>query len=93
MVRAETAHEQYKHLLFALNEGWGVDPPVYIRPSWSTRHAACITFHFVLRRRGELTLISVQDNPVVRDLLNRQEWPTSWLGGEVGTLTEPLMAV
>lgn len=93
MVRAETAQEQYTYLLYALNEGWRVEPPVYIRPSWATHHTHCITYHFVLRRAGELTLISVQDNPVVQDLLTRQGWSTRWLGGEVGTVVEPTLAV
>ena len=88
VVPAETVQEQYNHLLFALCEGWCVDPPVYVRQAWSTKLASTLTYHFVLRRAGELTLTSVHDNPVVRDLITRHGWNISWLGGEVETASE-----
>lgn len=93
MVHAETVQEQYNRLLFTLSEGWCVDPPVYIRPAWSTKSISTLTYHFVLRRAGELTLTSVHDNPVVRDLITRHGWATSWLGGEVETAPEQNVSV
>ncbi|MFN8471612.1 MAG: hypothetical protein U0822_05280 [Anaerolineae bacterium] len=70
---------QYNELLLALQDGWAVDPPIYVRPTWWTHSASQLTYHFVLRRRGELNLVSVADSVVVRDLIEQQNWHCSWL--------------
>jgi hypothetical protein len=82
VVHADTVQEQYSRLLSSLADGWSVEPPIYARPSWSTRSSATLTYNFVLRRSGDIMLVSVQDNPVVRDLIQKHAWESSWLGGE-----------
>ncbi|MFN8481894.1 MAG: hypothetical protein U0768_02400 [Anaerolineae bacterium] len=70
---------QYDELLLALQDGWAVDPPIYVRPTWWTHATSHLTYHFVLRRRGDLNLVSVTDNAVIRDLIAQQNWECSWL--------------
>ena len=70
---------EYNELLLALQDGWAVDPPVYVRPTWWTRAASQLTYHFILKRRGEMNLVSVSDNIVIRDLIAQQNWECSWL--------------
>lgn len=77
MTIEESARMQYSRLLGALTEGWWVEPPIYTRPAWSPSAATEVTYHFVLRRAEELTLVSVDDNPVVRDFMARHGWLTN----------------
>lgn len=77
-----SADQQVNELLVALQDGWAVEPPIYIRPTWWTFSASRLTYHFVLRRQGEMNLVSVTDNVVVRDLIEQQSWECSWLSAE-----------
>jgi hypothetical protein len=56
-------------LLAALDAGWRVEPPVYIRPRWGSEHLGQVMYHFILRRETGTTMVSVADGPRVRDFV------------------------
>ncbi len=53
-------------LLAALYVGWGIEPPVYVRPRWGSGHAGQQMYHFILRRDTCTTMVSVADGSQVR---------------------------
>lgn len=60
---------RYRLLLAALDVGWQVEEPVYLRPRWS-EDGPCV-YHFILHR-SPLTpprLLSVPEGPEVERLI------------------------
>jgi hypothetical protein len=53
-------------LLAALDAGWQVEPPVYVRPRWGSEHAGAVMYHFILRRETGTTMVSVADGSRIR---------------------------
>ena len=53
-------------LLAALDAGWRVEPPVYIRPRWGSEHVGTVMYHFILRRETGTTMVSVADGSRIR---------------------------
>jgi len=53
-------------LLAALDAGWRVEPPVYVRPRWGSDHAGEQMYHFILRRDTGTTMVSVADDHRIR---------------------------
>jgi hypothetical protein len=53
-------------LLAALDVGWRVEPPVYVRPRWGSEHAGSVMYHFILRRETGTTMVSVADGSRIR---------------------------
>ena len=53
-------------LLAALDAGWRVEPPVYVRPRWGSEHAGTVMYHFILRRDTGTTMVSVADGHRIR---------------------------
>lgn len=53
-------------LLAALDAGWRVEPPVYVRPRWGSEHAGTVMYHFILRRETGTTMVSVADGHHIR---------------------------
>ena len=74
--RSDPALARYHTLLDALNNGWQVDPPVYVRNDWSLKHSNVKVFHFVLCRDSKRmsTLFSVPDCEAVRRLVSENGW-------------------
>jgi hypothetical protein len=66
-------------LLVALDGGWRVEPPVYVRSDWSPKRKDGKVFHFVLRRDSVrmTTLLSVPDCEAVRRLISDNNWALS----------------
>ncbi len=66
-------------LMGALETGWQVEPPVYVRPDWSKSAEGHSAYHFVLQNRAArlTTLLSVPDCPEVQRLLDEQGWEIS----------------
>ena len=64
----------YFGLLAALDAGWQIEPPVYARSRWGSAHAGQQMYHFVLRSRQGITLVSVADGPVVRAFMEEQRF-------------------
>jgi hypothetical protein len=59
----ESEDDTYLKLLAALDAGWQIEPPVYARPRWGSAHAGRQIYHFILRWRQSITMISVPDSP------------------------------
>jgi hypothetical protein len=53
----------YFGLLAALDAGWQIEPPVYARSRWGSAHAGQQVYHFILRSRQAITMVSVLDSP------------------------------
>jgi hypothetical protein len=70
---------RYHTLLAALDTGWRVEPPVYIRADWSLKSKHNRVYHFVLRRDAlrMTTLLSVPDCEAVRRLIEDNGWTIS----------------
>ena len=56
---------QFRTLLAAMDLGWRIEEPVYLRPRWS--EAGPRVYHFILRRglTAPPRIVSVPENPVV----------------------------
>ena len=69
----------YHMLLAALDVGWQVEPPVFVRSGWSLNRKDARVFHFVLRRDSirMTTLFSVPDCEAVRRLIDDNDWALS----------------
>lgn len=74
----DPALARYHTLLTALDAGWRVEPPVYVRADWSLKSRTKV-FHFVLRRDSlrMTTLLSVPDCEAVRGLISENDWSVS----------------
>ncbi len=63
----------YFELLAALDAGWQIQPPVYARARWGSAHAGQQVFHFILRSRQAITMVSVLDSPSLRAFLEEHQ--------------------
>jgi len=82
---ASAAYFSFAHLMALLDQGWQIEPPIYVRPRWSSRARAGRlrwtyprldkenTYHFVLRQGNRFNLISVFDCPEVQQLLESEQ--------------------
>lgn len=59
------------HLRVMLDQGWQIEPPVYVRPRWRSRLRSKKenVYHFVLWDRGSVNLVSVLDCPEICQFL------------------------
>jgi hypothetical protein len=75
----DPAVARYHMLLAALDGGWKVEAPVYVRNDWSLKRKDAKVFHFVLRRDSirMTTLLSVPDCEAVRRLISDSGWALS----------------
>ena len=75
----DPALSRYHTLVDALDGGWQVEPPIYVRNDWSLKRKDSKVFHFVLRRNSMrmTTLLSVPDCEVVRRLIAENGWALS----------------
>lgn len=78
VTHSDPALARYHTLLTALDAGWRVEPPIYVRADWSLKSRSKV-FHFVLRRDSlrMTTLLSVPDCEAVRDLISENDWSVS----------------
>ncbi len=74
--RQEPDLANYYALLAALDAGWEVEAPVYLRADWSLARNDSMVFHFVLvwRSRRMTTLLSVPDCDLVQRLISDNNW-------------------
>ncbi len=79
VTHSDPALARYHRLLAALDGGWKVEPPVYVRSDWSLKRRDTKVFHFVLRRDSihMTTLLSVPDCEAVRGLIDDNGWSLS----------------
>lgn len=71
--------ERYEQLLQYLGNGWEIEPPVFLRPTWHTRAKARETYHFVLKRQSKRWLITVPASPAAERFIAEQDLPVSAL--------------
>jgi hypothetical protein len=75
----DPAMARYHALLAALDAGWQVEPPIYLRQDWSTKTKQSKVFHFIMRRDSirMTTLLSVPDCEAIRRLIDDNGWQVS----------------
>ena len=75
----DPALARYHTLLDALDSGWQVEAPVYVRNDWSLKRKDLKVYHFVLRRASlrMTTLLSVPDCEAVQRLIADNHWALS----------------
>ena len=75
----DPALARYHMLVDALDSGWQVELPVYVRSDWSLKRKDAKVFHFVLLRKSMrmTTLLSVPDCELVRRLIDENNWTLS----------------
>ena len=62
-------YSSYAQLTAMLDQGWQIEPPVYIRPRRRSRSKKENTYHFVLWRDDRVNLVSVLDCPEIQQFL------------------------
>jgi hypothetical protein len=78
--KVRAAYSSFVHLSALLDQGWQIEPPIYVRPRWRARALHAYnqaerehTYHFVLRHGEKFSLVSVFDCPEVQQLLESEE--------------------
>ncbi|MFO7917825.1 MAG: hypothetical protein R6V13_07085 [Anaerolineae bacterium] len=71
--RKRSPYRSFIDLRAMLSEGWKIEPPVYVRPRWSSRNDEENTYHFVLWQGNRVNLLSVRDCPEMQEFLARTE--------------------
>jgi hypothetical protein len=68
-VRGQEHDGRFRVLLSALDLGWHIEEPVYLRPRWSTSGPR--VYHFILRRGGQAAprLVSVLEGAAVQQFV------------------------
>jgi hypothetical protein len=66
--------DTFHALLTALDVGWWIEPPVYVRPRWGSEYAGQQMYHFILRRDTHTTMLSVADSSQVRAFVQEYGW-------------------
>lgn len=76
-IHGTRADPRYRVLRAALDVGWRIEEPVYLRPRWSADGPR--VYHFILRRPSESgqRLLSVPDSPEVADFVRDERLPVS----------------
>jgi hypothetical protein len=69
-----TSNESYRMLLAALDLGWQVEEPVYLRPQWDQNDRW--VFHFILKQNSMSAprLITTRQSPDIERLVIEQGW-------------------
>jgi hypothetical protein len=69
-----SADEFYRMLLAALDLGWQVEEPIYMRPPWNEREG-CI-FHFIFKKDSleNPRMISTRIDPTIEQLVIEEGW-------------------
>lgn len=50
---------RFRRLQSFLDDGWNIDPPIFVRPVWYSLSDAQSAYHFILKRAGDLQLLVV----------------------------------
>jgi hypothetical protein len=75
MTKTKSRYTSRASLEEMLTEGWKVEPPVYARPRWNSNSKGKNTYHFVLWREKQVQLISVPEDPEIRQFLAEHRIP------------------
>lgn len=70
-----SCYSSYSHLITMLDQGWQIEPPVYVRSHWrrSSRSEKGKTYHFVLWHEDKVNLVSVLECPEIQQFLADKE--------------------
>jgi hypothetical protein len=65
----ERDEQQFLALRTAIAEGWAVEPPIMLRPSFSNRRGSPALLHCILVHAQRRRLLVFSDTPAARNLL------------------------
>ena len=71
--------QRFQRLLEYLEEGWEIDPPIFVRPLWRAIHKPEDAYHFILTRSRELHLLVVPRSPGVDQFVRDRRLPLNRL--------------
>ena len=69
-----SSDESYRMLLAALDLGWQVEEPVYLRPRWN--ESSRWVFHFILKQKpmDPPRLLTTSQSPDIERLVTEEGW-------------------
>lgn len=70
---------RYQRLQSYLQEGWVIDPPIFVRPVWHNLHHPRDAYHFILKRAEALHLLVVPCTPEADHFVQTQQLPLNHL--------------
>jgi hypothetical protein len=69
-----SSHESYRMLLSALDLGWYVEEPVYLRSRWNQEGEKVFLFILKHHSRSEPALITTRRTPEIERLVMKEGW-------------------
>ncbi|MGH2542238.1 MAG: hypothetical protein ACRERD_27270 [Candidatus Binatia bacterium] len=76
----DTAIDQrFGRLLEYLQDGWDIDPPIFVRPLWHTLYRQKDAYHFILRRNEALHLLVIPACPEIDQFVRERNLPLNRL--------------
>lgn len=73
------ADYRFQRLQAYLQDDWRIDPPIFVRPVWHTRHSAQDAYHFILKRDNALHLLVVPRSADIDRFVLEQALPLNHL--------------
>lgn len=70
---------RFQRLREYIEEGWVIDPPIFVRPVWHSRHRTQDAYHFILKRQEALHLLVLPVTPEVDHFVREQQLPLNRL--------------
>ena len=69
-----SAQEHFRVLLSALDLGWQVEEPIYLRPRWG--ESGSWVYHFILKwgAAPKRRLVTVRRSPEIEQLIQQEGW-------------------
>jgi hypothetical protein len=71
--------QRYTRLREYLDDGWSIDPPIFVRPVWHTVNSAQDAYHFILKRAQSLHLLVVPRSAEIDQFVLKQKIPLNRL--------------
>ncbi len=65
-------YSSYAQLLAMLEQGWRIEPPVYVRAQWRSRARQEDAYHLIVWLGNRVNVVSLADSPEIRQFLQEQ---------------------
>ena len=74
-----TKVSRYQRLQIYLQEGWSIDPPIFVNPNWSYRNRTSDVYHVILERNSSHQLLVVPRSSKIDQFISEKELPVNHL--------------
>lgn len=68
-----SVRQRFTELRTALTDGWEIVQPIFARPLWSVADDSTTAFNFVLRRSGDIRLVTVPEGRTVERFIRDRQ--------------------